>query len=76
MLPYDFSCHLLLSKIMPFLTVSGLEYTFVVQAGLLFHCEVCVSPISQLNEETQTGPFQVTSFSNQEEAPLVCRIYK
>lgn len=61
---------LLPEKIMPLLTVSDLEYTVIVEAGLPFHCEICVSPISQLNEETQTGPFQVTSFSNQQETVL------
>lgn len=55
---------------MPFSTVSDLEYSVIVQAGLLFLCEMCVAPVSQLSEETQTGPFQVTSFSNQEETLL------
>lgn len=55
---------------MLFVTVSCLEYTIIVQAELLFHCEICVSPLSPLNEETQTGPFQVTSFSNQQETLL------
>lgn len=57
-------------KIMALLSVSDLEYTIIVETGLPFHCEICVSPISQLNEETQTGPFQVTSFSNQQETVL------
>lgn len=72
---------LLLWKIMPLLTVSDLENTIIVQTGLPFHCQICVSSISQLNEETQTGTFQVTSFSNRQETVLwwmmlVCNIYK